>query len=210
MGFTFSDSLKYFDGIIDSALFAVNSGILQNDVVERLTERFQYIEVKNIAALPNLTTAACLAHQGLLRSVTGMKLSNVDLTSVPAQHLASLTACVTGDVIINNVSNCALVSILDSLKCQVLRLNSQSLSSEETRAMVRAMESRVERLRLGCWGEVSLDIRALTQYSGQGKCGWVMCYDDTAHIYGEEVRSWAQRIIWRVNSLMGGTIDIQR
>ena len=44
-----------------------------------------------------------------------------------------------------------------------------------------------------------MDISALTQYSGQGKCGQVTWFDDAAHKYGEEVRSWAQRINWRVN-----------
>ena len=35
---------------------------------------------------------------------------------------------------------------------------------------MRAMESDLERVVLRYSGEVNLDIRALTQYSGQGKC----------------------------------------
>ena len=38
--------------------------------------------------LPEITTAASLAHHGLLRSVEDMWLEDVDLASVPAEHLA--------------------------------------------------------------------------------------------------------------------------
>ena len=58
------------------------------------------------------------------------------------------------------------------------------------------MESRVETVRLGDWGDVSLDIRALTQYSGQGKCWRGSCSGDTAVRYREDVNTWARRIHW--------------
>ena len=60
------------------------------------------------------------------------------------------------------------------------------------------MESVVEDVVLGELGGMSLDIRALTQYSGQGKCEWVRCYYDTARKYMEELRSWAEKINWKV------------
>ena len=47
-------------------------------------------------------------------------------------------------------------------------LSSQNLSTEETWAMVRAMESNVEVLALGLEGYIKLDITVLSQYSGQG------------------------------------------
>ena len=59
--------------------------------------------------------------------------------------------------------------------------------------MVRAMESRVESLGLGTMGYVSLDITALSQYSGQGKCGDVMLCD-TAGRYEKELKNLARRI----------------
>ena len=149
----------------------------------------------------DFVTAACLHHHGILiGSVDFMKLDedvDVDLASVPAEHLASLASCVTNDLIINNVSNCDLVSILDSVKCKGLKINRQTLSCEETQALVRAMESGVEVVVLGLGGEVSLDFRALTQYSGQGKCERLVCYADTADTYSrEEVRSWAEKNNW--------------
>ena len=131
-------------------------------------------------SIHEISDAASLAHHGMLGSVEWMLLSNVDLACIPAEHLASLTSCVTEYVSIRTVSNCDIISILDSVKSQGLFISSKSLSCEETQALVRAMESSVEELGLGTWGEVSLDTRALTQYSGQGKCKRVMCYSDTS------------------------------
>ena len=76
------------------------------------------------------------------------------------------------------------------------------MSSEETRALVRAMESRVEYVGLGDMGDVlSMHIRALTQYSGQGRCMVVNCYKNIADRYREEVGSWTQRINWKMIKL---------
>ena len=59
------------------------------------------------------------------------------------------------------------------------------------------METNVERVVLGDWGEVSLDIRALTLYSGLGKCREIKCWYHTADRYRQELRSWARRINWQ-------------
>ena len=84
---------------------------------------------------------------------------------------------------------------------------------------MRAMESRVESVELGGEEEISgdeeemrLDISALTQYSGQGKCWWMKCSDsdDTATTYREGVRSWAGRINWTVEWDLNGFIIISR
>ena len=149
--------------------------------------------------LPEITTAASLAHHGLLRSVKRMWLEDVDLASVPAEYLASLTACVTELVEIWNVSNIDLTSILDRCKSAVLNIDNQNLSTEETQSLVRAM-ANVERVSLGLLGEVevTLDISTLVTYVGQGKCKWVAFRYDTGVKYREEVRRWAQRICWRV------------
>ena len=78
--------------------------------------------------LPEITTAASLAHHGLLCSVMWMWLRDVDLASVPAQHLASLASCVMRSVGINNVRNCDIISILNHVKCEGFNITSQSLS----------------------------------------------------------------------------------
>ena len=137
----------------------------------------------------------------------------MDLASVPAEHLTSLTSCVktSSGIVINNVNNCDLVCILDSARCEFLYIIRQTLSSEETRALVRAMETGVEKLTLGNGlGDVRLDITALTQYSGQGKCRGMICYmndgqpwHNAVDQYIEELRSWAKmRINWFDDNLM--------
>ena len=152
--------------------------------------------------IPEISLAARLAHHGLLGNLLYMRLMNVDLFSVPAEHLASLASCETLFSCIRNVSNCDMISILDNLKCKELYISSQTLSSEETRALVRAMESRVERVILGSTfkGEWSLDIRALTRYSGQGRCKNLIIWD-SGDRYLEEVRSWAQKQDWDIRHI---------
>ena len=121
---------------------------MQADVIEGLAKRIRAKWVPgyhyHYPLLPEITTAASLAHHGLLRSVEWMRLRDVDLSSVPAEHLASLASCVTDNVYIRNVNNTDLTSILDSSKSGVLAIINQSLSTEETRAVVRAMANVAE------------------------------------------------------------------
>ena len=162
------------------------------------------------ARLPDIKNAASLAHHGLLGSVHNLLL--IDLPSIPFKHLASLASCVRNGVFIFNIRNCDIVSLLDSVNFRWLNISTQTLSSEETRALVRAMESGVERVVLGkvCQlGDVSLDITALTKYSGQGKC-WEVRYNDTGDRYREELRSLAEKINWKVSLDDTFTIVIAR
>ena len=155
-------------------------------------------------SVPKIVTAASLTHHGMLDSVQWLILYDVDLASVPAEHLASLASCASCRLYISNVSNSDIFSILDSVKCKQLHISRQTLSTEETRALVRAMEAQVEMVRLGFegWREVNLDITTLTQYNGQGKCRRLDYYNenDTADRYREEVRRWAEKINWRVTT----------
>ena len=115
---------------------------------------------------------------------------------IPAEHLASLVSSFTGRIEIINVSGCGLVTILDSVKSRWLSISRQSLGSEETQALVRAMESRVEELELD--DGLALEIRDMMEYSGQGKCWEVWCDRDAADRYKEQLRSWATSRNWRV------------
>ena len=92
-----------------------------------------------------------------------------------------------------------MVILLDSVKSEVLRLRSQSLGSEETRALVRAMESRVEEVMLD--EEVTLDISSLIEYSGQGKCRELRCYDEVAGNYGDQLLAWATSRNWNTGNI---------
>ena len=151
---------------------------------------------KRSSILPVITCATILLRQGLLGSVELLMLGDVDLTSVSTEDLASLVSSVMGCVIICNVSGCDLVTILDHVNSEWLYITRQSLASEETRALVRAMGSRVARVRLNVG--VTLDIRALTRYDGQGQSGEVGCYLDTARRYRDQMGRWATTRNWAV------------
>ena len=109
-----------------------------------------------------ITCTSSLAHYGLLSSVREMSLSNVDLSSVPAEHLASLISSVRRRVTIWIVSGCDLVTILENVKSKVLGIG-DSLGSKETQALVQAMESHVKWVML--FAGVTLEIRDLMEYS---------------------------------------------
>ena len=72
------------------------------------------------------------------------------------------------------------------------------MDSDETRALVRAMESRVEYVRL--FEVVTIDIRILMEYSGQEKCREVECEDDAATRYREYLRAWATSRNWSLTT----------
>ena len=84
------------------------------------------------------------------------------------------------------VSNIDLTSLLDSSKSEELIIDDQSLSTEETQAVVRAM-TNVEIVELGVVGELT---------HGRGKCKSVELVKTENCI--EEVRRWTQRISWSV------------
>ena len=114
-----------------------------------MTERLAKLSRSTLRNEHEITYAASLAHHGLLGSYKFHMLElRDDWTSVQAEHLASLVPAVMGHVNIKNVRGCDLVTILDSVKCKWLNIKSQSLGSEETQALVRAIESRVVVVRL--------------------------------------------------------------
>ena len=143
-----------------------------------------------------LKCAASLAHRGPLGSLTWLSLNYVDLSSIPEKHLVSLVSRVTRHLTINNVIGCDLVSLLSSLQCEELGIPKVSLGREETQALVQAMESGVGRVVL--FEDVTLDIEALTEYSGRGECWDLRLSFDTRGRYREEMRTWARTRNWKV------------
>ena len=119
-------------------------GILQTDMITSLVEKVSSMfSVKYFPSLEEITCAASLAQYGFIRSVRNMMLRHVDLSSIPADHLASLVSCVTWIVEIRiDVSGFDLVRFLDSLRCEWLYVG-VSMGRKETKALVRAMESHV-------------------------------------------------------------------
>ena len=147
------------------------------------------------ASQAEIARAASMAHLGHLGTMKNMFLYDVDLSSIPAGHLSSLASCVTRLICIGNVSG--LSPLVSSLQCEWLRISRQALNTEETEAMVRAMEGGVERVDLGYLGDgiTTLDIRAFTRYNGAGKCNKVVCHGDKADLgrYKKDLVTWTQR-----------------
>ena len=166
-------------------------------MIQRLTKKVKdLMEGISPPTRPEIMCGVSLAHHGLLVSLFRLSLHNVDLSPVPAHHLALLVSCVTSELRIENVSGCDLVNILSSVKCRDLYITRQNLGREETQALVQAMESGMEELRLN---DVTLDIEALTEYSGEGECREVELWNDTATRYREQLRTWARSKDWKVS-----------
>ena len=164
--------------------FSESKGLLDSEVILSLAARLK----GNVCGLPKIACAGSLANQGLFGSLRMIKLYNTNLLTIPTHHLASLLACVTDYVYINNISGCNLEYILDSLRCKELTIN-QTLCREETQALVQAMESGVELVKLN----VKPDTKTLTEYTGQGKCKILILKSDGV------VDSWAKERNWHLS-----------
>ena len=175
--------------------FLETRGILHIDVIENLAKMVRGM-LRKLPDVPEVTCAGSLAHHGLLGPVESMKLHYVDLTSVPEEHLTSLVSSIQDRLCITNISGRNLVSILDSNKSDWLIIKNQSLDTEETGALLQAMETSLGRLEL--FGDVTLDMETLLRYDGQGKCQRIAFIDETATRYRKSLTTWAKRTDWEV------------
>ena len=78
-----------------------------------MTERFRGRTGAEVAY------AADLAHHGLLGCLRELHLVKLDLSPVPAEHLASLASCVRGTFSIVDTNVCDLASVLNSLNSRI-------------------------------------------------------------------------------------------
>ena len=83
--------------------------------------------------------AASFAHHGLLKYLGTVYLRHINLSSVPAEHLASLVSIARTCISIRNMSGCSLVTILNNVRCE-LDISYQSLDREETEALARVIK----------------------------------------------------------------------
>ena len=179
-------------------------GILPTDLIERLLKRVtdgakrfrDPITQELEASVPEvISCAASLAHHGLLQSLNHLAMIDVDLRKISSQHLISLASCVTDILDITNVRGCDMIALLDSVNCRVLYIDGQNLRTDDTQALVRAMETRVKNVMLGHKREVTLDIEALTQYNGQGKCWYIMMgLSSPSGGREKKLRNWLQLV----------------
>ena len=189
----------------------VSSGLLPDDFIQQMANPIQADWDWDCPSLNEVLSAATLSAAGVLTSVINMRLYNIDLSSVPRDNLASLSSIVSRTVEINNVTGDISV-ILSNIKCRMLWFYNQHLSREATESLVSAMSDNVKKVSLGVFGDdvhldiggVHLDIGALTAYTGQGRCGMVMCRGDTARRYRSQVVTWAHNIGWEMESAGDG------
>jgi len=163
-------------------------GILPSGVIKTIADNGKYYIKKSFdlpgpTRLEDMTLAGSLAHLGLLGPLNFIDLDANNQASIPAQHLAALLSCVKHV----NISGCDNIeTIMESVQSGGLRISNQCLSSGETQALVLAMETRVEKVSLALG--VTVDIEALTKYSGQGRCHTLgLCEADV-----EKLEDWCK------------------
>ena len=120
-----------------------------------------------------------------------------------------LATRVSWGVTIDNVTG-NLTPIVGNIKCDLLYISNQNLSSEVTQCLVTAMRDNVEEVGLGYDGDVNINMELITQgYDGRGRCREVWCCHDTGRRYGQHLETWAARMGWKVNKSYGD-IEIYR
>ena len=179
-------------GILDIKVIKIFAACIRKQVEKPLDVNFSRL----------IECAAKLAHHHLLGGVKCIVLGEFftgDLSTVPTPHLASLVSTANSVVHIVGVTGCDLVAIFDSLLCRDLRMDNQKLGKDETQALVRAMETRVEQVYLS---NVDIDIEALTKYSGRGVCYFSQFLSNTEEVKGiRELVRWASKNEWHFSTM---------
>ena len=106
---------------IFNVLFGIEArGVLQPDMLMLIEKVEGWFCKEAFPSLQEITCAASLAHHGLVSSVSTLRLRDVNLSSIPEEHLATLVSYVTWSLEINNknVSGCDLVSLWPNLRCK--------------------------------------------------------------------------------------------
>ena len=199
--------------------------ILKSDV-ERLVAKIRAIFYPHPYPLnvSHIADAASLAHHGFLGSVRGLSMKKVYLSSMPIEHLVSLVACVKKklvDVVFHNFPKGRydgyLLAILDNVQCECLSVTVQWLGTKGTRALVRAMRTRVRKLCVGLGGffggiEEAHRLKELIKYDGKGKCEQV---DSLEMNYIElqnrrDIELWVKDCKWKVLSDKANFLLVKR
>ena len=148
----------------------------------------------NFPSGAELKTAAQLAQEGYLSTVKNMRIYHRDISEISSDDMGKLVSIVTDQVDIARITPVSQLGvILASVQSKELQLGTKfgllkvwgySLNEENTRALVTAMRSRVQTVRLE---EITLDLELLTDYDGQGHCTRLEMWPGQA---------WLQRWAW--------------
>ena len=186
----------------------VQSGYLSPQIVadkaSQVAEGLEYLG--RGPSLSKLQSAAALATLGHIKQVERLDLYNLDTSSVPAEELSSLVKC--SDVVGIARVNGGLAPVLSSVQCGRLHIHSTSLSTADTQQLVAAMVTRVKEVWLD--EGLSLDMAALAQYDGKGRCGIVRLAAAVSAEYGDQVKTWAEHLGWQIGVESSGYIIVRR
>ena len=115
--------------------------------------------------------------------------------------------CVTDHVDIANVTG-DLSPVLNNIQCRELVIASRSLSTADTQQLVAAMVTRVKEVWLD--EGLTLDMAALAQYDGKGRCGIVRLAAAVSEEYGDQVKTWAEQLGWQIGVESSGYNIVRR
>ncbi len=191
-------------------------------MVTKLTENVWKRVADHCPSLPEIACAASLAYHNLhmldcqyyhhLGWLCNTTLADVDVSSIPPEHLVSFMSCVGRTFNLFKVIGSGLVTILSNVNSLELRINNQTLDVEETKALVKSMEANGYRITLIIGDGVNLDIKTFTEYSGNGRCSGVrlFIFSDTATRYRDDLRTWAKNKQWRIDSDTDKKFEMRR
>ena len=154
---------------IVKALSLVENGNLQPDVLVELARAIERKIGYASKKYERIETLANLVSYGVIKSVKKMSLFLRDGGVLQINNLQALVSCVTELQIVNNSSD-SIATLLESVHCKELDLFAEKLNQEETEALVRAMTSRVETLRLVLSKNFDMDFDTFRKYKRDGKC----------------------------------------
>ena len=180
---------------------------MYNNFFLEISERRKADEIQNSYFEPRTATevkeAIHLVKLKYLTKVKYLRIENIDLSEVSDDDLAEPIKIVTESVSINNARVNTSV-IFTNMKCCIeLEIENMTLTQDQTRHIVTAMESNVDVLVLH--RGVYLPVAELTKYSGAGRCGYIRLRGDTSKEYHEPLAWWAFKINWFKELDVSGT-----
>ena len=153
------------------------------------------------ARTTELKEATLLAKEGYLTTMKHLQIENrlrTDISEISSDDMAKLFSIVTDKAVIDEsvMSSSQMSAILASVQSKLLKFYYTRLNEENTRALVTAMSTRVQRVMLVT--DVTLDQELLAEYDGQGRCTRIDVYGNSRDKYGTKLKTWAADKKWRV------------
>ena len=130
-----------------------------------------------------------MQEEGLLTSVKGMRLENINIRG---EEISQLTLPTFDDKVVLWGLSGDISQFLTLISCHHLRIYSTKLSRSDTKSLVKCLYNSVSQIVL--WN-TTLDFSVLSQYDGTGKCDYLKCYNVR---YFGQVTQWAHKMRWKV------------